>query len=348
MGKLLAFGSNGSGQLGIGHFDDVAEPTSCPIDLHGQDGIKIAAGGNHTLVLGSDGRLFAAGDNSDGRCLIPSHSPNAKSGKVPGFQLVQCINQPVKLCSATWEASVVIPVDNKVIVAGTGMKGELGLGDGIRTALAPTVIPDFPPKDTQIIDIASCMDHIVLVLSNGEAWGWGNGRKGQLGEPRGHLWLPRKIANVSFPATRAICGKEFTFIAGPPGEGGFAILGSDKWRIHSDAPQNLGDWVDISASWGSVFVLQKSGQVLSWGRNDRKQLFPKHASDVVRLGIGSEHGLCLTKDSAVLAWGWGEHGNCGDLKQLQSNNSSGTVVHPNGEVLALGAGCATSWIFLSG
>lgn len=71
---LFAFGSNGSGQLGLGHTEDVSIPTRCVFDdeasPQADNGkvVRIAAGGNHTLVLFENGAVYAAGCNVDGRC----------------------------------------------------------------------------------------------------------------------------------------------------------------------------------------------------------------------------------------------------------------------------------------
>jgi alpha-tubulin suppressor-like RCC1 family protein len=33
---------------------------------------------------------------------------------------------------------------------------------------------------------------------------------------------------------------------------------------------------------------------------------------------GSEHCLCLTDSGQVLAWGWNEHGNCGQAEDTET------------------------------
>lgn len=77
--SLFAFGSNGSGQLGIGHDEDVSVPTRCLFEegqtpSEEENGTQaktiscIVAGGNHTLILYQDGSVYAAGCNEDGRC----------------------------------------------------------------------------------------------------------------------------------------------------------------------------------------------------------------------------------------------------------------------------------------
>ncbi len=71
MKVLFALGSNGSGQLGIGHKEDVSVPKQVlfPEDLSILPTIrKIAAGGNHTLLLTEPGELFWSGDSTTGAC----------------------------------------------------------------------------------------------------------------------------------------------------------------------------------------------------------------------------------------------------------------------------------------
>src|SRR5271156_750619 len=78
--RLFSLGSNGSGQLGIGHQEDVSSPQPCIFDeassfqrLEPDDEIvKVVAGGNHTLVLFASGAVFAAGSNEFGQCGLPA------------------------------------------------------------------------------------------------------------------------------------------------------------------------------------------------------------------------------------------------------------------------------------
>jgi protein ATS1 len=211
----------------------------------------------------------------------------------------------------------------------------------------PQVLLDFPPQGTLIVDIAASMSHTVAVLSNGDVYGWGAGRKGQLGQTASDHWSPRKIDDVPFHACRVACGREFTYIVGHASEGKHLVLGSDKWSIISDAPAAVHLWKDIGASWGSIFVLLESGAMLSWGRNDHKQLCPPGIPKIQRIAVGSEHAVALTEHGDVIAWGWGEHGNCGSIHDLNNVDFASNKIELSQGVRALGAGCATSWVATS-
>ncbi|KAI9828964.1 MAG: hypothetical protein M1819_006463 [Sarea resinae] len=349
---LLAFGSNGAGQLGLGHRDDTSFPTPSTLASVEDAGPPtiIAAGGNHTLVLFPSGALFATGDNGNGRVGIsPSDHCLTSFTRVQFQDLDGNVVNRFKLCSATWESSTFVTSDDIVYTCGSGSKGELGQGEGIIHSPGPRPLIGFPPAGTEIVDLAACMGHTVAVLTNGDVYGWGNGRKGQLGCPNVIVWTPRPIYGLQFKAMKVACGREFTFMVGKPEDGLYAILGADKWGVKSAAPTTVSGWKDIGASWGSIFMLSASGTLTSWGRDDHGQRAPKGLPKLHQIAVGSEHILALSHDGRLLAWGWGEHGNCGpgfsDAADLKLPWNLITISERN--AIFIGAGCATSWIWAS-
>ncbi|KAJ9632441.1 alpha tubulin suppressor [Taxawa tesnikishii (nom. ined.)] len=320
--QVFALGSNGSGQLGLGHEEDAWKPTAVEIPIPPSmksDTIKdIVAGGNHTLILMHSGDVYATGANEDGRC-------GSRQERLLSFERVSTSLSEigrVALCAATWQASILVTGNRKfVLTRGTGFKGELGLGPDKQQA----------PIDLEIADVHACMGHAVAVFSNGEVHGWGSGKQGQLGEPLEDVWRPRKIKEVPFKALRAVCGKDFTAVFGDPKEGKIMILGPkrDRFGIKANAPKSVPGWKDL----------------LAWGRNDHGQLPPPGLPTLQCIRAGSEHMLAMTSSEKVLVWGWGEHGNCGlpvDDRSDVKERWNELVVQ--GTVKSLGAGCATSWI----
>ena len=343
---IYAFGSNGSGQLGIGHTEDVSAP--CVIagghESTNASVTDIVAGGNHTVFLFDDGQIATTGENGDGRCLTSEMNHKQSSLRFPSLPNMGEIQH----IAATWSATVIVNRAGNVFVRGSGESGELGLGDGTTLAEMLTLINDFPPPGTTIVKMSACMAHAVIVLSNGEVWGWGRGRKGQLGHPSSIVWKPRKIDGIEFFAVDAICGKEFTCILGSRSAGSLLVLGlnsNDRFGVKSDAPNVITCWKQATASWGSIFILLDSGEVLSWGRNDHGQLPPSHLPSLESIAAGSEHCLGITKDGRVLAWGWGEHGNCGQpTDQLGNVEARWNEIELSRSASAVSAGCATSFI----
>ena len=360
MAAVYALGSNGSGQLGIDHREDVSVPKEVLFkDQRPEEIAQIRAGGNHTLLLSNTGKLFCSGISESGACGLQDgpQSTTFQFRQVRLHKKYPLVSSSIVLFATTWDASVIVLKDengkgNKVYSFGTGEKGELGLGEFMVKASEPQLIPDFPPGDTEVVDLAASVSHVVAVLSNGHVYGWGNGRKAQLGSPGEIIKSPRRITQpeLNFMAVRAICGREFTYVLGESGTGDHVLLGSDKWGAKSSAPKGAPEWKDVGASWSNIFILKNDGSLLSWGRDDHGQLPPPNLPRLSQIAIGSEHVLGLTADNEVLAWGWGEHGNCGpstvegDGKGTWNTIASSKYLPSGWRIVSIGAGCATSWI----
>lgn len=346
---LYAFGSNGSGQLGIGHVEDVSEPTP---SFEGSKGLPIRdlkCGGNHTLLFMKDGTVHATGDNHDGRCGITWDDSFVQPRDVTldGTKSAKALE--ADCVAATWAASIFVESGGeKVSVCGTGESGELGLGEGVKIAKERTAMEGFPPKGTTVVHLAACMAHVVALLSNGEVWGWGKGRKGQLGEPCEDVWRPRRIEGIPFRVETAVCGKDFTCVLGHATSGELLLLGpngKDRFGVKANAPSAVPGWEFATASWGSVFILMKTGKIVAWGRNDHGQLPPHCLPQIARLVAGSEHCVAITSDRRIIAWGWGEHGNCGShIDQQGDVKHRYNVLTVRGKAKDVFAGCATSFI----
>jgi len=352
--ELYALGSNGSGQLGLGHDEDVSEPclVALPAGIAQHQIKQITAGGNHTVVLTEAGDVYASGSNAGNRCGFGIDKDCSLSFQRVRLSHGTAQNVTVEMCAATWDASLFVTADG-VLVCGTGAKGELGLGKGVTTASEPALIRGFPPEDTDVVDIVACMGHVVAVLSNGDVYGWGAGRHGQLGQPEEDVWSPRRVEGIPFRASGAVCGKDFTCVFSHSDDGRFMLLGPskrDRYNIRDSVPRVLPGWKDVCASWGSILVLMPSGDVHGWGRNDHGQLPPPNVPSLRAIHAGSEHILALDHTGQVLAWGWGEHGNCARPVDDQSDVKGrwNALECPGSALMSLiAAGCATSFFATS-
>lgn len=343
---LYAFGSNGSGQLGVGHINDVSSPQL----VKGSEtwSIKqVAAGGNHTVVLCSDGKVRATGNNEDGRACICGQSAHSFM-EMPLWEYNYSATLEVRQVACTWSATFILLADGTVMVCGSGSSGELGLGEGVVGARVLKRIPDFPRPGIEAVQINACMGHVVAVLSDGSVYGWGKGRQGQLGEPAIDVWTPRKLEGVHFRATDVACGKNFTVVLGAKAKVEMLIFGPsgrDRFGIRGGTPEIAADVKELVASWGSVYALRADGTIQGWGRDDHGQLPAKGIPEIVSVAAGSEHVLALTKSGNVLAWGWGEHGNCGKRTDERGDvKGRWNEVEVTGEAVQVFAGCATSFI----
>lgn len=328
--KLLACGSNGNYQLGIGHNEDVDALMECQVS--GLDEPKkVICGGNHTLLLTKSGQIFAVGDNRVGQCGL-SLSVVEKFTLVPQMDGSKWVD-----AAAGWEYSILVNESNKVFCCGSGRNGELGLSQATESPYLTEVFK----FDHRVTKIASSIHHTVVLLENGETFGWGNNKKGQLGFSKEQkvVWQPTRLSLS--PVRDYSLARDFS-----------VFLLTDGIRIAGKCSESLPDILEnsytsacqVHCMWTSAHVFV-DGKVISAGNNSHGQLIPICSFPIKQVAIGSEHGLLLDGSNAVKSWGWGEHGNCGS----QPGESVvycrfSTLYSGPGKVCGIWGGCATSWV----
>lgn len=157
LGQVWAFGSNESGQLGLGHYETLDTPTLIP-ELSGI--IRIAAGRNHSLFLDQDGQVWACGESFEPYPQIISDLPTITEIAVGG------------------QHSLLLDNLGQVWTFGSNEYGQLGLGD-FEDRSEPTQIINLPP----IAQIKAGDNFSLMVSSSGLVWSCGLNYHGQLGYP---------------------------------------------------------------------------------------------------------------------------------------------------------------------
>ncbi|RLV86277.1 hypothetical protein JA9_004484 [Meyerozyma sp. JA9] len=334
MYRLLCCGSNGSGQLGIGTTDDVDVVEEALFETEtGRSGIivtrpiQVACGGNHTVVLMDNGDVYGAGDNSSNQCGLEEEREYIFFTKI---NVEKC-----KFVSCGWEFTVFVTRNGDIYTCGRGSKGELGRGSASVSSLSK--IAHIPG----IVELQSSHTHTVLRTSNNELYGWGTCRRGELGAVEGAKYLcePSKldfpIKNLKYYAL----GRNRTIFCHDK-----ITMNLDKEDVFSETGGSLASTVvALRAMWTSVHV-STGDQIISIGNNSHGQLCSQQIP-FTAMETGSEHGLLVTTDNRVLAWGWGEHGNCGHT------DDDSVVYNMNciykGQPLMVAGGCATSWVVVT-
>jgi protein ATS1 len=316
---------------------------------------QIAAGGNHTLLLTGNGQIWAAGNNSDGRCIS-----KVGEGVLKSFHQVEIIReglnafQGVTHIAATWEASIIVLDERWVLTCGTGNKGELGQGHEVTASAKLTQMLDCTclSSETKIEKVVAGVHHAVLLTSGGDVFGWGNSRKGQLGEALmgdKMVWTPTKIP-VPFKVSNIGAGRDFTVLTSTE-RLGLLLLGDNRHfpDITDVSPER--DRVALHCGWSSIYSHHCSA-LRGIGRNNKGQLPPRDLPPLRLFAAGSEHCIACTDADDIVAWGWGEHGNCGvpvDERGIVADNINVVqFARELGErVEYVAAGCATSFVVTS-
>lgn len=163
-GKVYAWGSNNSNQLGLSFSPQVATlvNTLPPIK-------DIALGRYHTLFLDMNGDVWSAGQNSFGQLGLGNTSIPSIPTRIPTLSNISSI-------SAAEYSSYAISESGQAYSFGDNRNGQLGLGDIIQRN-EPRLIEGF----ANVKEIIGGLKHSMLITTSGELYVTGSDSEGQLG-----------------------------------------------------------------------------------------------------------------------------------------------------------------------
>ncbi len=166
-GQVLTCGNNYHGQLGNSTNIDSNLPTQVGVAF--TDVIAVSAYGNNSMLLKTNGIVFAWGDNFFGQLgdgtTIESNFP---------LQVNQLTN--VIAISAGENRSIALKSNGNVASWGTNSNGELGNGTNMSS--------NFPVDAsliTNVVAIAAGENHTVALKNDGSVYTWGSNGSGALG-----------------------------------------------------------------------------------------------------------------------------------------------------------------------
>jgi len=267
-GTLWGAGSNDYGRLGNGLSSSYTET---PVQVSGFTGaVAVAAGREHTLVLKSDGTVWAYGKNDVGQLGDGSTTNRTTPVQVVGLTGITAI-------AAGRASSYALQTDG----AGSGFVwswggntyGELGDGSTLRR-LTPTRVPGI---DNAIgITAGSGSDFALARLAAGQIKAWGRNATSQLGDGTD--------VDSSVPVALPLITSARLVAAG------------DAFALAVDASARTWGWGDR----GSAAVALGLG-----GTNNLLAPVPEHSdfADVLLLTAGPEHTLAGLADGTVRAAG---------------------------------------------
>lgn len=284
--SLLAWGDNSSGQLGGTGIEGT--PTPVPVDPapDGRAVVAISTGCGHALALLDDGTVIGWGRNAFGQ---------AGGGRPGGFIAPTPVPElrDIVAVAAGGGHSIALAADGRVWGWGAGFFGMLGsIGDQVHPIPSPIAGLE------GITRIAAGGSHNLAVAADGTLLMWGRDDHGQLGDPDRRFGDGRRVIEYA--------GQTFETRFAPAPVAGVRDPGL------------------IAAGGGHCVVTTASGQVLTWGFNDRGQLghgdtaasaTPRPIAgvdNVVSVGAAYHHTVLATADAAVWSCGLNDGGQLGD------------------------------------
>uniref|UniRef100_A0A667YKZ4 Retinitis pigmentosa GTPase regulator n=1 Tax=Myripristis murdjan TaxID=586833 RepID=A0A667YKZ4_9TELE len=234
-GKLLMFGSNSWGQLGLGLKPTATKPTS--VKALKSEKVKFAAcGRDHTIICTWRGSVYAAGSNHEGQLGLGHCNDTTSFHPLHPF----CDHAPIKMLSAGCNTSAALTEDGRLFMWGDNSVGQIGLGE---EGFAPE------PREVnvgQLVSWVSCgYHHSAFVTVDGDLYTFGesgNGRLGLYPEQLANHRVPQRVQGIVGRVTQVSCGGEHTVALTEEdvytfGRGQYGQLGLGTFLFEADLPK---------------------------------------------------------------------------------------------------------------
>jgi alpha-tubulin suppressor-like RCC1 family protein len=173
-GQVYAAGSDRFGQLGQGavnganktSFTSVAIPSSTPV--------AVAAGGNHSLIVTTSGKVFACGDNFYGQLAQPATT--ASSGTLVEVNFPGLSTKIVSVAAGA-DHNLAVDENGGVWVWGRNSYGQLGKGTRTAAERIPSKLVGVAARA-----VATGFSHSLILETSGKVRGFGRNNCGQTGQ----------------------------------------------------------------------------------------------------------------------------------------------------------------------
>jgi alpha-tubulin suppressor-like RCC1 family protein len=350
-GSVWAWGSNGSGQLGLGSSGAAvpsASRTKTVIDI-----VAVSASQSHSLAVRKDGTMWAWGSNSNGQM------GNGASGGPPVSTPVQVQGVSGGLAVAAGQLnSVGLGDDGTVWTWGDNANGALGNGTGLSS-----ILPVQMTNVTGAIGISGGFNYSACVRSSGIVSGWGGNNVAQLGN--GATSPPTAVAVQATGVSTATSiaaggGHVLALLTGGGvvawGANGSGVIGNGTSgttvvsAVPASTPSNI---TAVAAGFNLSLAIRGNGDLYAWGENSSgtiglgstsvlpvtsPTLVPNLAG-VFSAAAGGHFVLAAFGASgAVCAWGDNSNGQLGLGPGALSPTTSATQIPGLTGVMAVAAG----------
>ena len=331
-GTLWTWGSNSSGLLGRSLPSEIL-PSFTQVGAL-STWKRIAAGGNNSFGIRSDGSLWAWGDNGSGRLGLLGVGPftditsPTRVGSLTGWVEVKTSGHTLAIRSAISNGAT----SGSLFAWGENTNGRLGIGNTTDMS-SPVqvgantdwfVVSVNPSQTTLTRPVHSC-----AIRTNGTLWAWGSNNYGQLGAgltTSSGVSSPVQVGSGSTgPWRKVACSREATIgiqengTMWSWGRGDSLSLGIlGRTGSNSSSPVQIGsltDWIDIACGEVHALALKSNGTLWSWGGNLDGQLGGTViglVSSPVQIGSNTDWMAISASENASFAiksnntlWAWG-------------------------------------------
>jgi len=342
--RTIAAVAAGSATVTVRSDADPSKTASCVVTVTGgpsgpvvSDWKTVSAGGDHTLAIGTDGSLWAWGDNYYGQLGLDGtfrENTPTRVGNATDWKVV----------SAGYSTSFAIKMDGSLWAWGDNRCGQLGRGytSSFNDPGIPT--PTRVGADANWAAVSAGSKHLLAIRTDGSLWTWGQVAS-YLGNGDDKPWdyvqsIPARVgADSDWAAVSAATsdGVSAGTTTSTSRIGSFAIkadgslwawgsskaLGIDSvYGLQTPTRVGADSWKVVSAGYEHTLAIRADGSLWAWGDNHYGQLGLGDTSDrktPTRVGADNDwnalltgfyHSLAIKADGSL--WAWGDN-RCGQL-----------------------------------
>ncbi|XP_013706397.1 ultraviolet-B receptor UVR8-like [Brassica napus] len=335
---VCSWGRGEDGQLGHGDAEDRPSPTQLSA-LDDHQIVSVTCGADHTVAYSqSRMEVYSWGWGDFGRLGHGNSSDLFTPLPIKALHGVR-----IKQIACGDSHCLAVTMEGEVQSWGRNQNGQLGLGD-TEDSLVPRKIQAF--EGIRIKMVAAGAEHTAAVTEDGDLYGWGWGRYGNLGlGDRNDRLVPERVTSAGAEKMSMVaCGWRHTISVSY--SGALYTYGWSKYGQlgHGDLEDHLiphklealGSSVisQISGGWRHTMALTSDGKLYGWGWNKFGQVgvgdnidqcspvqvrFPD-GQKVVQVSCGWRHTLAGTERNNVFAWGRGTNGQLGIGESIDRNS----------------------------
>lgn len=320
-GSVLAWGSNGFGELGN---NDFANDSDIPLQVVGPDGssllediVSVAAGRTHSLALRADGTVWTWGYASHGQLgtgndgLISGLDPDSNPIGYTPFAVPVCGLVDIVSIAAGDSHSLALDDNGQAFAFGSNTWGMLGDGTTNHANTPVEVKTNASTSFSNVAVIGAGHFHTLAVDTSGNAFAWGRNEYGALGDGNQGVdsLYPVAVVDINDIQLTGITdidgGYQHSVALNVSGE--VFAWGDNYWGQLADSTMDTSAAHDAQTNDVSSSVAALSGNT------------------VIDVDAGADNTLVVTDSGTVLGFGWGVLGQNGDGLATERNYSPVTT-----------------------
>ncbi|MBI3795231.1 MAG: RCC1 repeat-containing protein [Nitrospinae bacterium] len=302
----------------------------------------VAGGEFHSASLGSDGTIWAWGNDSNGQLgdgQTLSRSSLAQVGKALSNSAFNSTKSTAVSCGGAH--TVALTASGTAWAWGSNGFGQIG--DGTNTdKLSPVQVQNTSDPSgylTNVVAVSAGYQHTLALTASGTVWAWGSNASGQIGDGTTTTrYAPVQVTGLSgiiaisagYQHSLALTSTGAVVAWGSNSNGQIG----DGTTTNRYAPVQIGvvtNVIAITAGYQHSLAIKSDGSLYAWGNNSNGQLgdntttqrlSPVQVTDpsdstgfitgVASVAAGFHHSVALKKTGAVWAWGSNFNGQIGD------------------------------------